>query len=44
MSKNKPLSFNSPLGTQEGDSTGSPVGVVRMDVKKSYVGVEEFHH
>ncbi|MHA2130706.1 MAG: DUF362 domain-containing protein [Promethearchaeota archaeon] len=41
MSKNKPISFESPIGTQEGDSSGSPVGVVRMDVKKSYVGVVE---
>jgi hypothetical protein len=39
MSKNKPIRFNSPLGTQEGDSSGSPVGVVRMEVNKSYGGV-----
>ena len=41
MSKNKPLRFKSPLGPQEGDSSGSPVGVVRLDVKESYGGVVE---
>ena len=34
------LNFNSPLGEQMNDSSGSPIGVVRMDVKKSYAGVD----
>ena len=41
MINQKTLSFNSPLGRQERDSSGSPVGVVRMDVIKSYEGVGE---
>ncbi|MHA2088093.1 MAG: DUF362 domain-containing protein, partial [Promethearchaeota archaeon] len=41
MSKNKPESFNSPLGIQHSDSSGAPVGVVRIDANKSYVGVPE---
>ncbi|MBY8985039.1 MAG: hypothetical protein KGD65_08240 [Candidatus Lokiarchaeota archaeon] len=41
MSNQKMLSFDSPLGMQEIDSTGSPVGVVRMDVSKSYAGIGE---
>ena len=39
MNNQKTLSFNSPLGRQESDSSGSPIGVVRMDVSKSYDGV-----
>ena len=35
----KTINFDSPLGKQVNDSSGSPIGVVRMDVKKSYVGV-----
>jgi len=30
---------DSPMGKQEIDSAGSPVGVVRMDVNRSYAGV-----
>ena len=41
MNNQKVLRFDSPLGRQEKDSSGSPVGVVRMDVSKSYVGVSE---
>jgi len=41
MNNQKTLSFDSPLGRQEKDSSGSPVGVVRMDVSKSYAGVGE---
>jgi hypothetical protein len=41
MNDQKALSFSSPLGQQENDSEGSPVGVVRMDVIKSYAGVGE---
>ncbi|MHA2130098.1 MAG: DUF362 domain-containing protein [Promethearchaeota archaeon] len=41
MNNQKTLIFNSPLGRQESDSTGSPVGVVRMDVSKSYTGIAE---
>jgi len=32
---------DSPIGRQETDSSGSPVGVVRMDVSRSYAGVGE---
>ncbi|MHA2185750.1 MAG: DUF362 domain-containing protein [Promethearchaeota archaeon] len=39
INNQKKISFNSPLGTQENDSAGSPVGVVRVDVSKSYLGV-----
>ena len=41
MKNQKTLNFNSPLGRQENDSSGSPIGVVRMDVSKSYNGVGE---
>jgi hypothetical protein len=41
MNNQKTISFDSPLGRQESDSSGSPVGVVRMDVSKSYIGVGE---
>ena len=41
MNNQKTLNFNSPLGRQESDSSGSPVGVVRMDVTKSYAGIGE---
>jgi len=41
MINQKTLSFNSPLGRLERESSGSPVGVVRMDVIKSYAGVGE---
>ncbi|MFW9822718.1 MAG: DUF362 domain-containing protein [Candidatus Thorarchaeota archaeon] len=41
MSKNNPISFNSPLGIRYADSSGAPVGVVRMDGSKSYMGVPE---
>ena len=37
----KIMTFDSPLGKKESDSTGSPVGVVRMDVNKSYAGISE---
>ena len=39
MNNQKVLSFDSPLGRQENDSSGSPVGVVRMDVSQSYAGI-----
>jgi len=35
------LVIDSPLGKQEVDSNGSPLGVVRMDVNKSYAGIGE---
>ena len=41
MNDQKTLSFDSPLGRQESDSSGSPVGVVRMDVSQSYAGIGE---
>lgn len=41
MNNEKTISFNSPLGRQESDSSGSPIGVVRMDVSKSYEGMNE---
>ncbi|MBW1709224.1 MAG: DUF362 domain-containing protein [Deltaproteobacteria bacterium] len=33
--------IDSPMGKREVDSTGAPVGVVRMDVDQSYAGVGE---
>lgn len=36
MSSKKIMTVNSPIGKQEVDTAGSPVGVVRMDVDKSY--------
>ncbi|MFX1481063.1 MAG: hypothetical protein ACFFCI_23525, partial [Promethearchaeota archaeon] len=41
MKKQQILKFDSPLGNQENDSSGSPVGVVKMDVDKSYAGTGE---
>ena len=41
MPKTKPLTVESPIGQRKADSTGSPVGVVRMDVDKSYAEVGE---
>ncbi|MFX0082500.1 MAG: DUF362 domain-containing protein [Candidatus Hodarchaeota archaeon] len=41
MNNQKRLRFSSPLGRQENNSTGSPVGVVRMDVSKSYAGISQ---
>jgi len=41
MINQKILNFNSPLGRQDGDSSGSPVGVTRMDVAQSYAGIGE---
>ncbi|MFX1304811.1 MAG: DUF362 domain-containing protein [Promethearchaeota archaeon] len=41
MNNQKTLSFNSSLGRQERDSSGSQVGVVKMDAFKSYVGIGE---
>jgi hypothetical protein len=40
MNEKKSISFNSPLGMKESDSSGSPVGVVRMDISKSYGGMD----
>jgi len=39
MKPRQTLVVDSPLGRHEIDSTGSPVGVVRMDVNNSYAGV-----
>jgi len=36
MTKYKALQVESPIGRQETDSAGAPVGVVRMDAEKSY--------
>jgi len=36
-----PLIVESPVGRREADSTGSPVGVARLDVDRSYAGVAE---
>ncbi|MBW2084669.1 MAG: DUF362 domain-containing protein [Deltaproteobacteria bacterium] len=41
MADPKSLIIDSPMGKKEVDSTGSPVGVVRMDVDRSYAGVGE---
>ncbi|MHA1931806.1 MAG: DUF362 domain-containing protein, partial [Promethearchaeota archaeon] len=41
MNNKKTLNFNSPLGRQDSDSSGSPVGVVRMDTSQSYDGIAE---
>jgi hypothetical protein len=41
MTHSKPSIVESPLGRGELDSTGSPVGVARMDVDSSYAGVGE---
>jgi hypothetical protein len=37
----EPLMVDSPVGKHEIDTTGSPVGVARMDVSKSYAGIGE---
>ena len=36
MDKDQKITVNSPIGNQDIDSTGSPVGIVRMDSEKSY--------
>jgi len=41
MKNQKTLTFDSPLGKKVSDSSGSPIGVVRMDVNKSYAGIGE---
>ncbi|NVM45802.1 MAG: DUF362 domain-containing protein [Candidatus Lokiarchaeota archaeon] len=41
MKNQKLLKFSSPMGKQEKDSSGSPVGVVRMNVTESYSDVCE---
>ena len=41
MAHNKRLIVDSPLGKQEIDHSGSPVGVVRMDVDQAYAGTGE---
>lgn len=41
MDNAKEMVVDSPIGKQQVDSTGSPIGVVRMDVDKSYAGVGE---
>jgi hypothetical protein len=41
MSKIKEAIVDSPLGREAVDSTGSPIGVVRMDVNESYAGIGE---
>jgi len=35
------MKLDSPIGPQEVDASGAPVGLVRMDVEKSYAGVGE---
>ncbi|MCX5919450.1 MAG: DUF362 domain-containing protein [Deltaproteobacteria bacterium] len=39
MLRSKVLQVESPIGRQETDSAGSPVGVVRMDAEKSYANI-----
>jgi hypothetical protein len=39
MTKYKALQVESPIGRQETDSAGAPVGVVRMDAEKSYANI-----
>ena len=41
MADIKARTVDSPIGRRKVDSTGSPVGVVRMDVDKSYADVGE---
>ena len=41
MSKPDPFIVDSPIGKQRIDDSGPPVGVVRMDVSKSYSGIGE---
>jgi hypothetical protein len=35
------MTIHSPIGQQSIDASGSPVGVVRVDVDKSYLGIHE---
>lgn len=39
MTKYKALQVESPIGRQETDSAGAPVGVVQMDAEKSYANI-----
>jgi hypothetical protein len=41
MRARKGMPVNSPIGRRKIDSTGSAVGVVRMDANKSYAGIGE---
>jgi len=41
MSSHRPLVLDLSMGKQEVDSTGPPIGVVRMSVEQSYGGVGE---
>ncbi len=41
MDDRKPMIVDSPVGKQAVDSTGSPLGVARMDVEQSYAGIGE---
>ena len=41
MAYTKGMSVNSSIGKRETDSTGSAVGVVRMDASRSYAGIAE---
>jgi hypothetical protein len=41
MAYTKEMAVNSPIGRRKPDVTGSAVGVVRMDVAKSYAGTGE---
>ena len=41
MAHNKRRIVDSPLGKQEIDHSGPPVGVVRMDVDQAYAGTGE---
>lgn len=40
MSKPYPTMVDTPIGRQRVDDSGSPVGVVRMEVNKSYTGID----
>jgi len=41
MDTENKLTVDSPIGRQNVDASGAPVGVVRMDVEKSYAGIGE---
>ncbi len=41
MSHSKDTQVDTPTGKQTADATGSPIGVVRLDVGKSYAGIGE---
>ena len=41
MTDEKRITIDSPLGRQEVDHQGPPVGVVRMDVNQAYAGTAE---